>query len=93
MDSEQYKLVDSVVGDKQFSLKEGKQFVPEEGKHQPLGEDKHQTLGEDKVVVLEDPKWDFGHLDKVFQKIVQKEQDLILLLVGYGMIDPQGRVD
>ena len=51
------------------------------------------TLGEDKIVVLEDPRFDLGHPDKVFQNIIQKEHDLVLLLVGYGMISLIGKVD
>jgi len=85
VDYEGYKLIDSVAGDKQFSLEGVKQLVPKEDTHYPYGEDK--------VVVLEDPRWDLGHLDKVVQKIVWKKQDLILLLMGYGMISPKGRVD
>jgi hypothetical protein len=62
------------VVDKYFSLEEGKHFLFVEGKH--------LTLGEDTFVVLEDPKWDLGHPDKVFLNIIWKEHDLVLLLVG-----------
>jgi len=93
MDSEGYMSVDSIAGDKQFSLEGGKQFFPKEDTHYSCGEDKHWTLGEDKVVVLEDPKWDLGCSDKVVHKIVWKEQDLILFIGGYGIISPQRRVE
>jgi hypothetical protein len=73
------------VGDKQSTLEEGKHYVPTEGKQ--------LTLGEDKIVVLEDPRFDLGHPDKVFQNIIQKEHDLVLLLVGYGMMALLDNID
>ena len=81
--SEHYKLGDflSHKEDKHYALKEGKKQISEV--------DTHQTHREDKVVILEDSRWWLGRSDKVVHKMVWKEHDLILLLMGYDMSDPQ----
>ena len=88
VDFEHYRSGDLLAHeeDRHFSLEDGKEQIPEM--------DTHQTHEEDKVVVLEDSRWCFGcHLDKVVHKMFWKEQDLILLLVGYDMSAPQCGVE
>jgi hypothetical protein len=77
-----------------ISHEEDKHFSLEDGKEEILDADAHYTHEEDKTVVSENSRWCLGCCsDKVVRKMFWKEQDLILLLVGYDMSSPQHGVE